>query len=178
MRRRALWFMIALVVLAPARCFCVTATTTQTLKVTIAALAKLSVPSSGSLTKSGTTFSTFTSSVTMNYRARTTSSGSGSITVKATSDFTPAGGPSISSGALAYTCGGATLGTACASAMTVSTASSTNVVTLPASACTGGGGACSSSDPNTTTLSFTLTDNPTAATGTYQASLQFTASSL
>jgi hypothetical protein len=49
---------------------------------------------------------------------------------------------------------------------------------LPAGACTGGGGACSSSDPNTTSLSFTLNDSPTAATGSYQVSLQFTASAL
>ena len=178
MYRPVFLFIIAGVILGPQRCLGATATTTQTLNVTINALAKLSAPSSSTLTHTGITFSPYTSSFTMNYRARTSPTGSGSITAKTSSDFTPSGGPTISSGALTYTCSGATLGASCSGTLTVSASSATGIVTLPASACTGGGGACSSSNPNATSLSFTLNDSPQAATGSYQVGLQFTASAL
>jgi hypothetical protein len=176
--RRALPLIIAFAVGSADRCFGVTATTTQTLSVGISALAKLSVPTSSTLTHSGTAFSPFSASFTMNYRARTTSSGGGSLALNAASDFTPSGGPSLSAGALSYTCSSATLGTACTGTMTVHTSPATSVVSLPAGVCTGGGGACSSSDPNTTSLVFTLTDSPSFSTGSYSTTLMFTASAI
>ena len=80
-----------------------------------------SLPSSITLSKAGTNFNHEAATVTIQYRARTTAtSGTGSITVEATSDFVCVGGgscsaaPSASSGALVYTCTGATLGSGCA----------------------------------------------------------------
>jgi hypothetical protein len=178
MRYRALVLLIVFAELALARCNAATATTTQTLTASIGAISKVSVPFGLTLSPTGTFFSPFTVSMTMNYRARTTSSGSGNITAKATSDFTPTGGPSVSSGQLTYTCSGATLGTGCSGKMTVSSASATSVTTLPASACTGGGTPCSTANPNTISLSFSLTNSPSSPTGTYQVTVQFTASAI
>jgi hypothetical protein len=169
--------------LAPVRLEGATSTTTQTLQAVISPLGGLfSFPNSLTLTKTGTTFSTYTGSLTVQYDARTSQSGGGgSITVKATADFTPSGGPSIASppskgDALQYTCSGATLGTNCSGTQTLSTSSSTNVVTFSAAECTGGGGSCSSASPNTVTLTFTLTDDPKYHTQSYSATLTFTIS--
>jgi len=169
--------------LAPIRLEATTLTTTQTLSAVISPEGGLfSFPNTVTLTKTGTTFSNFTGSLSIQYRERTTqSTGGGTITVEATADFTPANGPSIhtppSTGdALTYTCSGATLGTNCSGTQTVSTTASTNVVTFAASECTGGGGSCSSSSPNTVTVSFTLTDDPKYTTGSYSATLTFTIS--
>jgi hypothetical protein len=149
---------------------------TQSLSATINAVGSISAPASATLTTGATTFQPFTGSLTLNYKARTTPVGGGSITLNVSSDFTPAGGPSAAAGALAYTCSGATLGTACGGSQTASTTVQTPVLTLPASACTGGGGACSSQNPNSVNLSFTLTDSPVYATGTYSAKVTFTIS--
>ena len=177
MRRRGLLLVIAFGAFALVRCHAATATTTQTLTASIGALAKVSVPSGQTLSPTGTFFSPFTASMAMNYRART-ASGGGNITAKATADFTPSGGPSISSGQLTYTCSGATLGTACSATQTVSTSSATGVITLPVSACTGGGTPCSTANPNSVSLGFSLTNSPASSTGTYQVTLQFTASAI
>ncbi len=178
MRRLAPFLVIAFVAFAPVRCHAVTATTTQTLTASIGALAKVSVPSGQTLSPTGTFFSPFTASMTMNYRARTTASGGGNITAKATADFTPSGGPSVASGQLTYTCSGATLGTACSATQTVSTTSATGVITLPVSACTGGGTPCSTANPNSVSLGCSLSNSPASSTGTYQVTLQFTASAI
>lgn len=152
-----------------------TVTVSNGLDANIEAVADLSVTGSVSLTQSGTTtpFTVFTGSDTVQYKARTTSSGGGTITLRAMSDFA-AGGPSISRGDLSYTCGSADLGTACSST-TVGT-SATTVVTLPQSACTGGGGSCSSPNPNAVAVNFTLADDPSDQTGSYTAMIQFTIS--
>jgi len=150
-----------------------TGTATQTLSAQIYAAAKLSVPATVTLTVGATKFSTFTGTLSVSYRARTTSTGGGSITVQVSSDFTPAGGPSAASGALTYTCSGANLGTGCSGTQTASTTLQTPVLTVPTSACTGGGGTCSSQDPNSVTLNLSVPDNSTYSTGTYSASLKF-----
>ena len=178
MRPRGLLFVIALGALAPVCCPAATVTTTQTLTASIGALAKVSVPSGQTLSPTGTFFSPFTASMTMNYRARTTAAGGGNITAKATTDFTPSGGPSISSGQVTYSCSGATLGTACSATQTVSTTSATGVITLPVSACTGGGTPCSTANPSSVSIGITLTNSPASSTGTYQVTLQFTASAI
>jgi hypothetical protein len=143
-----------------------------------------SLPSSITLSKAGTNFNHEAATVTIQYRARTTaSSGTGSITVEATSDFVCVGGgsctsaPSASSGALVYTCTGATLGSGCAGTQTISTGGATNVVSaIPAASCTGGGSPCTTADPNTVTMNFSLTDDPKYKTGAYTATLTFTIS--
>jgi hypothetical protein len=173
------WRLGVLVAFIPALLSAATGTTAQTLSANIAAIAKLSVPGSLTMTQSGTTFVGYAGNLTVSYRARTTAStGSGSLTVKATADFSPAGGPSIASGQLTYNCSSASLGGACSGTQTTSTASQTNVLTLSASACTGGGGSCSSVNPNTVQTSFTLTNNPAFQTGSYAATLTFTASAV
>ena len=169
----------AVLVLAPAFLLGVTGSTTQTLSAQINALGKVSVPSSLSLTGAGTTFVAYSGNLTVSYLARTTAStGSGSLTMQATADFSPAGGPSIAGGQLTYTCSAASLGAACSGSQTASTASQTNVVSLGASLCTGGGGSCSSASPNTVQSTFTLSDNPAFKTGTYSATLTFTISAI
>src|ERR1017187_8431028 len=91
-------------------------TVTQTLSATVVPLGGLFMQSAPlALTKTGT-FNGFTGTITLSYRARTRQgSGQGTITVKASSYFTPTGGPSIASPPntavnFTYTCSGATLG--------------------------------------------------------------------
>jgi len=151
-----------------------TQSVSNTLGALINAVGSLSVPGSATLSQSGAVFNAFSGAVTVQYRARTSSGGGGTVTLKVTQDFQTAG-PSVASGDLAYTCGSAGMGTAC-SATTASTSSATAVVTLPASACTGGGSPCSSSDPNTVIVTFTLADRPAVSTGSYTANVQFTIS--
>jgi hypothetical protein len=175
---RALW-VVRLLVLGclPACCLAATASATQTLSASLSPIGKLQVVANLALVGSGTLFTAFSASMSANYKIRTTPSGSGSMTVRATSDFSPAGGPAISTGVLTYTCSGATLGTACSGTQTVSTAAQTPVVTVPAARCTGGGGAyCSSSNPNSVSLSFALVNDPQYKTGPYSAILTFTIS--
>jgi hypothetical protein len=158
---------------------------TQTLNLTLNAAAFLySVPATTTLTTTGTAFNAtgYTGSTTMTYRGRTgTSVTTAGITVKATADFTPTGqGLSIgtSGGPLTYTCSGTSGNgfTPCSGSLTVSTSTSTNVVTIAASACTGGGSPCSSDNPDTVTVNFTLTNKPSYKTGPYSATLTFTIS--
>ncbi|PYU69094.1 MAG: hypothetical protein DMG52_29795 [Acidobacteria bacterium] len=141
-------------------------------------------PDTLTLSKAGTVFGSYTGTVTVQYRVRTTTAiGTGSITVKATTDFVCAsGGPCVATpptagDALTYTCTGATLGSNCTGTQTVSTVVGTNVVTaIPAGSCTGGGSPCTTADPNTVNLNFTLTDDPKYRTGSYSATLTFTIS--
>jgi hypothetical protein len=167
----AIWLLISA---AGQRVFAATSTVSNTFDLTVAALGALSAPSTAALTQTGTTFNAFTGAVSLQYRARTTAAGGGTVTLQVTQDF-QTGGPSAASGDLSYTCGAAGLGTACGTT-TASTSAATQVVTIPASACTGGGSPCSSNDPNTVTVTFTLADNPYAKTGNYTATVQFTIS--
>jgi hypothetical protein len=173
------WRAVIVLALLPTYGAGATGSATQTLSAQIDAIGKLSVPATSILTSAGTTFAGYSGSLTISYRARTTSAtGSGSLTVQATADFSPAGGPSIASGQLTYTCGGATLGTGCSGTQMASTTSQTNVATIGASACTGGGGSCSTVNPNTVQASLSLANNPTNKTGTYSATLTFTISAI
>ncbi len=154
-------------------------TVTQTLSATVnPASTFVSVPGSITLTEAVGNFQPFVGTLLLTYQARSTfATGGGSITVQASTDFAPTGGPSIAAGALTYTCSGATLGTNCSGPIVVSTATATNVVTLPAAAC-GGGGVCSNgNDPQQVTLGLTVKNSPAYATGTYTATLLFTISS-
>jgi len=148
----------------------------QSLSATVYPVGSITVPASAALTTSATRFEPFSGSVVLSYRARTSPGGGGNVTLNVTSDFAPPGGPSVAAGGLVYTCGGATLGTACSGAQTASTTSQTPVLALPAAACTGGGGACSSQNPNSVNLTFILADDPGYATGVYSARVTFTIS--
>jgi hypothetical protein len=147
---------------------------TQTLTAAINPIAKLTVGGSLALSPGAAKFSPFQATLPISYEARTKIGGA--ITAQVTSNFFPAGGPSAASGALTYTCTGATLGAACSGTQTASTTSQTPVLTLPPSGCTGGGGSCSPADPNTVNLNFTLTDDPGYQTGSYSATVTFTIS--
>lgn len=149
---------------------------TQGVSVQLVSAGVLSVPANLSLAAAGSTFNNFTGSLTVNYKARTTPSGSASLTVQANSEFSPSGGPLLSNGDLTFTCGSAGLGSSCASAQTVNTGVSRTIVTVGSNACTGGGGSCSSSDPASVQLSFTLANSPQLKTGAYSTSLLFTIS--
>src|SRR3990170_3779029 len=125
------------------------ATLLQTLNAQLAAVGKVSSPASVNLTPTGTVFSPYGGSLTLLYRVRSTPGGTGgNITVQATGDFSPSGGPTVPGGGLSYTCSAATLGTPCTGSPVVSLSGQTNIATIPPSACTGGGGACSAADPN------------------------------
>jgi hypothetical protein len=170
-------FFVLFALLFPVVCVSQTATTTQSFSVQISPLGKVSVPSSISLLTAGAAFSTFAGTLLVSQRIRTSvSGGTGAITLSASGEFTPTGGPTISGGALTYTCGGSTLGTACSGSQTVSTAVQTPVITVGANACTGGGGGCSSTDPNTVSINFTLTNSPVFKTGTFSVGLLFSVS--
>ena len=154
------------------------ATATQTLNVRIGANAKLrAVQSTVNLVSSGSVFSKFTGSVTLQYKVRTTAgTGNSSISASASSDFTPSQGPRVSAGDLTYSCGGATLGNACSGASTVVVGSQSAVLTVGAGACTGQG--CTGADPNTVTITYDLANSPTYKTGNYATGLTYTISSL
>ncbi len=155
-----------------------TATGTQTLNVDIGALGKLAVvQSSVNLTNTGSIFSSFTGTVTIQYEIRTTlSTGSAFITAQAAGDFSPSSGPRIASGDLSYTCSGATIGAACAGSQTVTTSSQTSVVAAGSGICTGVG--CAGASPNSVTIVLNLIDSPVAKTGSYSSNLTFSISSL
>ena len=148
----------------------------QTLSATINPAWTISAPGTATLTHTQNNFQPFQTSFAVNYEVRTTPTGGGAITLQVTGDFAPTGGPSAAAGALKYTCTGANLGTACSGTQTASPTAQTPVLTLPASACTGGGGACSGQDPNSVNLTFTLTDDPAYSTGSYSANITFTIS--
>jgi hypothetical protein len=153
-------------------------TATQTLNATLSPVGALTTPGTATLSKSQNAFQPFTATVPVSYQIRTTPAGNGSITLQVTSDFTPSGGPAAASGALTYVCSGANLGTACSGTQTASTTIQTPVLSVPASACTGGGGACSGQNPNSINVTFTLTDSPVYPTGTYSAGITFTISAM
>jgi hypothetical protein len=159
-----------------------TAITTQTLQATIVPLGGIfTITSPMAMSKAFATSNTFAGTMILNYRARTSQWGGGIITVQATSDFVPSGGPSISAppspgDAFSYTCGGATLGLACFGTHVVSTSFATPVLWIGALACTGGGEPCSASDPNSANVTFILTDDPKYKTGSYIATLTWTIS--
>ena len=155
-------------------------TSTGTTTVTVAPVAEAALNiTNGStpLTSTGTNFTNYTGSTGLTYYVRTTQSGgSGSITLKVTTDFSPANGPSVATppnagDKLAYTCTLSGVGTACTGSVTSSTTAATNVATFGADAHTvtfpGG---------DTATTVWTLTNDPKYKTGSYSATVTFTIS--
>ena len=154
-------------------------TLSQSIQLTLAPATKLSVPSSLTLTAPGGPFNNFSGNLTLSYKSRTLPGSAGAtITVKANTEFTPAGGPTLAAGDLTYICSGASLGTGCPGSQTVSSTAQTSVVNVPAGSCTGGGGLCSPSNPNTVNLNFQLANSPNYQAGTYSTTLLFSVSSL
>jgi hypothetical protein len=162
--------------LPAALCYGDTQTATQTLAVNVLPYGKVSVPPAVSLRSSNTRFGSVSGTATISYWARTSSGSGSSLTIQASSDFAPAGGPFISS--VTVSCSGATLGTACSGAQVLSTRTQGSLISLPGGACTGGGGACSTQDPNTVLLTFSAPSKPGYKTGSYSAQIVVTISSI
>jgi len=151
-------------------------TGTTTVSVTIGAEAGLNVTNSSTpLTESGTNFSKFTGTTALAYSVRTTATGGGgSITLKVTTDFSPAGGPSVATpptagDTLSYTCTVATPGTPCSGTLNSSTTATTNVATFATNVHTGATG-------STASVNWGLTNDSAYKTGTYNATVTFTIS--
>lgn len=151
-------------------------TASQTANVTILPLGVLTANSTLLLIRSGGPFTPYTATLPISYRARTTPAGSGAITVQASGDFSPAGGPSIAAGALTYTCTTDGYAVPCSGSQTVSSSSQRPVINLGGGACTGGGNGCSANDPAGAAATFLLTNDPSTPTGTYSVTLIFTLS--
>jgi hypothetical protein len=152
-------------------------TATQTMSADILPYGKVSLPSNVTLRAADSRFGeNLTGSLTVSYWARTSTAGGGSLTVQASSDFSPSGGPSISD--VTYLCSGATLGAGCSGNQALATSTQTAAVVLPAGVCTGGGGACSTAEPNTVLLTLSAPDKPHYKTGAYSAQITFTISTL
>jgi len=166
----------------PAKAQLGSGTGTTTLSVTVGAEAGLTVAATSTLTSVGTNFANYTSSTALTYYIRTSqTTGSGSITAKVTTDFSPAGGPSVATpptagDALTYTSSGTAPGNGgtgavmAFSGISASTTSQTNVATFAAnnrSLITG----------NSESVAWTLTNDPKYETGAYSATVTFTISS-
>lgn len=151
-------------------------TAPTTLSVTVAAEASLEVTTATTtLTSGGAIFNPFTGTTSLLYEIRTTTStGSGTITLKVTSDFSPAGGPSVATplsagDALTYTCTVAAPGTGCGGSQTASTSASTTVASF-------GPGAASGASGNSAATAWSLTNDPGYKTGAYSATVTYTIS--
>jgi hypothetical protein len=151
-----------------------TLTAAQTVNLALSpAGAIVTLPSSLTLVASG---SSYTGSLTITSEIRTSATGTGQLGLKVTTDFAPSTGPSTSHGDLSYQCTTASYGTACTGTIQASVSAQTGVTSFAALSCTGGGTPCSSSDPNTTTIQFTVTNSPVFKTGSYMATLTLTIS--
>lgn len=166
----------AYLILAAMPCQAAVATAVQSVSVSIAAQGRLYFPASATLTRTGGPFTPYSGPLAFTYRVRTTSSGSATVTVQASGDFTPAGGPSLASGALTYTCSSDGYASPCTGTQTVSTSTQRPVLNLGAGACTGGGSGCSSNDPAAGTAQFRLGNDTVVPTGNYSVQLVFTIS--
>ncbi len=129
-----------------------------------------------SLAASGAVFgSDFTGSTAFTYKIRTRQGdGTGNIQLQVTSDFSPAGGPSVNSpldsaDTLTYLCSVATPGTGCSGSQTASTKVATPVAEF-------GANARSTRAGNAGSVNWTLVNDPQYATGTFTAVVTLTIS--
>jgi len=143
--------------------------------VTVAAEAGLTIGGNAVLTSSGTNFSDYTGTTNFTYFIRTTvGGGAGAITLKVTSDFSPAGGPSVATpptagDALTYLNTVAAPGTAASGTQTASTSGVTQVGAF-------GADAHSTKAGNAGSTAWTLTNDPLYKTGGYSAVVTYTIS--
>ncbi len=151
-------------------------TGTTTVSVTVGAEASLVVnTATTTMATTGTLFNDYTGSTGLTYKIRTgNASGTGAITLEVTSDFSGAGGPSVTTpptagDALTYSCSAAAPATACGSTQTASTSSATSVATF-------GADAHSTKSGNSASVGWTLTNDPVYKTGSYNATVTFTIS--
>ncbi|MEO5923211.1 MAG: hypothetical protein ABIR70_05220 [Bryobacteraceae bacterium] len=147
-------------------------TGTSTLQVAVGTEAKITVNTATTALTSSMAFGAYTGTTNFTYSFRTaTANGTGTIQVQITSDFSPAGGPSVGTppspgDTLAYTCTVGT-GTACSGSQTASASSQTSVATV---------GANAHIADATGSVAWSLTNDPVYQTGTYNATATFTIS--
>lgn len=170
--------LLALAVLPASRAYAQYGNTTGTTTITvnIGNMGGLTITNSSTpLTPSGTNPNQYTGTTNLTYWVRTaTVGGFGAINLKVTSDFSPAGGPSVASplnsaDQLKYTCTVAGPGTACTGTRNASTTGLTSVATFGADAHTTASG-------STASVNWTLANDPEYQTGTYVATITFTIS--
>lgn len=155
------------------------ATGTTTLSVNVGAEAAIQInTATTNLTTGSAIFgSAYSGTTNFAYKMRTTKvGGSGNITLQVTTDFGPAGGPSVATpptagDALTYTCTSAASGTPCVGSLTASTSAATNVVGFGADAKSTGAG-------DAGTVVWSLTDDPAYSTGAYTATVTFSISAV
>jgi hypothetical protein len=147
---------------------------TDQVNVNVAAESALSIAAAPTtLTSAGFNFSNYTGSTPFTYFIRSTKvGGTGLITLEVTSDFAGTGGPSVAnSGAtgdtLSYVSTVSTPGTPVNG--TASTSAETNVATF-------GADAHSAKTGNSSSVAWTLINDPQYQTGSYQATVRFTIS--
>ncbi len=170
---KKLSMLVAVILMSGLMAFAASNTGTSTVQLTVSPEASISV-SNATLTTGATDFSSpFTGSSTLTYSVRTTKvGGNGSIVVEVTNDFN-AGGPLAASGNLTYTCtatGPATAGGCGTAAATASTTATTPVFTFGADA--------HANALNTSTVTWSVPDNPSYQTGTYTATVTWTITAL
>ena len=152
-------------------------TGTTSVAVTVAPEAALQVNTATSTLTAvaGTFANNFLGTTSLTYKVRTTKvGGTGTITAKVTTDFGPAGGPSVATpptagDTLGYTCTVTLPGTGCVGTATASTAAATALATF-------GADAKSAKAGNAASLAWTLTNDPLYSTGSYTATVTFTIS--
>lgn len=155
-----------------------TATTqTSSVSVNVAAEAAISVPSDVTLTSLGTNFADYTGTTNFNYFIRTgATNGTGAITMYVSTDFAPAGGPSVanpptSGDTLKYTPTVSSPGVAASGPLTaaVGAGNATNVGTF-------GIDAHSTKAGNAASVAWVLSNDPLYKTGSYTAVITWTIS--
>ena len=150
------------------------ASAATTLSVTVGAEASISVLTNTPLASS-TIFGDYTGTTNFLYKVRTGGSVTGSgVTLKITTDFSPAAGPSVANSGttgdtLKYTCSAASSATACSGSQTSSTTAGTSVATF-------GVNAHSAIAGDSGSVAWDLVNDPAYAVGTYSATAQFTIS--
>lgn len=146
---------------------------TTTVTVSVGAEASLRIDTSTTTLTTAGGFGPYTGTTNLTYKIRTTQTGgSGTITARVTSDFSPAGGPSVGSppspgDTLAYTCSITSPATSCSGTQTASTSAETSVASFGADASSDAAG-------NAGSVSWSLTNDPTYKTGSYTATVTFT----
>jgi hypothetical protein len=148
-------------------------TGTTTVSVTVGVEATVSINTTTTTLTSSTAFADYTGNTSLTYKIRTNpSSGTGTITAQVTTDFSPAGGPSVASpltggDALKYTCTVASPGTGCSGSQTSSTTAATSVATF-------GADAHSAMAGNSASVAWALTNDPLYKVASYSSTVTFT----
>ncbi len=172
---RKLLFIAAATLFTGAVAFGQSNTGNTTLNLTVAHEASISVDSSDNFSTTGSVFNPYTATTNFTYKIRTTkATGTGTITTEVTTDFSPTGGPSVTTpptagDALTYSCTVASPGTGCSGTQTASTSSATSVATF-------GADAHSTAAGNSGSVAWSLTNDPVYGTGAYTATVTFTIS--